>query len=443
MGDVRADSDADALRTEFGPVARDGTSATRDADEIAAWARSGAMALCGRAEGPALGPPTGLVSKLQSVAGVLRDRAAALGRDVTLDPLALLVERAALLRLSRRGTTSCGRATRLLPTLEGWIAVTLSRDEDRELVNAWLERDDVRPRDETAMWEAITASVGHTPGVGLIERGILLGLPVALLPSSRLDPILAHSRLAPLPLTALRIGDDASPRPRRPLVVDLSSLWAGPLCGSLLHLAGARVVKVESTSRPDGARDGDPRVFDLLNGGKECVALDLRVRAEQEVLAALIARADVVIEASRPRALEHLGIVATDAVQRGNPQVWVSITGHGRTGRRRSRVAFGDDAAVAGGLVVRDDHGPCFCADAIADPLTGIVAAAAALDALATGGRWLLDLSMANVAAYFAGPTLPVPAGVVAAAPQEQRVTTTARPLGADTEAVLAELRAD
>ena len=40
------------------------------------------------------------------------------------------------------------------------------------------------------------------------------------------------------------------------MVVDLSSLWAGPLVGHLLLRAGARVVKVESTTRPDGARRG-------------------------------------------------------------------------------------------------------------------------------------------------------------------------------------------
>jgi hydroxymethylglutaryl-CoA lyase len=42
------------------------------------------------------------------------------------------------------------------------------------------------------------------------------------------------------------------------------------------------------------------------------------------------------------------------------------------------RVAFGDDAAVGGGLVVWDADGPCFCADAVADPVAGLVAAAAA-----------------------------------------------------------------
>ena len=40
------------------------------------------------------------------------------------------------------------------------------------------------------------------------------------------------------------------------LVADLSSMWAGPLCGQLLARAGATVVKVESPRRPDGTIKG-------------------------------------------------------------------------------------------------------------------------------------------------------------------------------------------
>ena len=50
-----------------------------------------------------------------------------------------------------------------------------------------------------------------------------------------------------------------------------------------------------------------------------------------------------------------------------------------------------------------------FCADAVADPLTGLTAASACLEALSRGGRWLLDVSMAGVSAGLAGPTLTVP----------------------------------
>ena len=103
------------------------------------------------------------------------------------------------------------------------------------------------------------------------------------------------------------------------------------------------------------------------------------------------------IEASRPRALEQLGIVANELLMSG-PSVWISITGYGRAAPGRDWVAFGDDAAAAGGLVVWDDDGPCFCADAIADPLSGLTAAAAALEALEGDDAVLLDVAMARVA---------------------------------------------
>jgi len=234
------------------------------------------------------------------------------------------------------------------------------------------------------------------------------------------------------------LGPVAAPRRAdEVLVVDLGSLWAGPLCGRLLLEAGARVVKVESTARPDGARHGPRDFFDLLNAGKRSVALDLTSRDGVADLQRLLARADVVIEASRPRALAQLGIDAGSLVTEGGPQIWVSITGYGRDD---DGVAFGDDAAVAGGLVVWDEGRPSFCADAVADPLSGLVAARACLDALARGRRVLIDVAMAGVAAAAAGPTLAVPPAVVAEASRHPTVTAHAAELGADTAMVLAEL---
>jgi crotonobetainyl-CoA:carnitine CoA-transferase CaiB-like acyl-CoA transferase len=74
------------------------------------------------------------------------------------------------------------------------------------------------------------------------------------------------------------------------------------------------------------------------------------------------------------------------------------VTGYGTGPGAADRVAFGDDAAAAGGLVVRDERGPCFCADAVADPVTGLAASAAVLRALAEGGEHLLVASMADAA---------------------------------------------
>ena len=171
------------------------------------------------------------------------------------------------------------------------------------------------------------------------------------------------------------------------LVVDLSSLWAGPLCAKLLGESGCRVVKVEAADRPDGARAGNPHFFDWLHSGHQSVVLDFGTRQGSELLRALIARADVIIEASRPRALAALGIEAEQVVATGKGKIWLSITGYGRKGAAADRVAFGDDAGVAAGLVAWDPTGrPVFCGDAVADPVVGMEAARAVLESRARGG---------------------------------------------------------
>jgi crotonobetainyl-CoA:carnitine CoA-transferase CaiB-like acyl-CoA transferase len=165
----------------------------------------------------------------------------------------------------------------------------------------------------------------------------------------------------------------------------------------LLRDRGARVVKVESRARPDGARRGPAAFFDLMHDGKEFVTIDFT----HDSLHELLLSADVVIEGSRPRALEQLGLDARDMIESG-PRIWLSITGHGRDEPQRDWVGFGDDAAVAGGLVGWWQGMPCFMGDAIADPLTGIAGAVAVLEAVNDGGRWLIDCNLAGVAAYVA-----------------------------------------
>jgi len=67
--------------------------------------------------------------------------------------------------------------------------------------------------------------------------------------------------------------------------------------------------------------------------------------------------------------------------------------------------------------VARDALGPVFCGDAIADPLTGVASALAVLESLASREGQLIDVSLSAVASAFAGPTLSVPEGAVAAEP--------------------------
>jgi crotonobetainyl-CoA:carnitine CoA-transferase CaiB-like acyl-CoA transferase len=399
------------------------------------WAASGAMTLTGHADGPPLAPDAPLGARLRAAEAVLALLSSCVGRRVDVDVLALLGERAALAGLTRRGRTSVGGAARLLEAHDGWVVVNLARDSDVESIPAWLELDEVA----TNPWEAVATAIARRDAAEVVDRAQLLGIAAAVVPeagTTRDDP-----QLAPWV-----ISGEGGQRPPTdpPLVVDLSPLWAGPLCAHLLGLAGARVVKVESTGRPDAMRAGNPALFDLLHSRHESVALDLAASEGQGALHELILQADVVIEESRPRALEQMGIVL-DEVRRERPNLtWVSITGYGRSGPWSDRVAFGDDAAAAAGLVVSDDRGaPVFCADAIADPITGVFAAIGALASLLGGGGHLVDVALRDAAGYACGDQAG-PRGEAArigvAEPRARPVHSPARPFGADTARVLKEM---
>jgi hypothetical protein len=259
-------------------------------------------------------------------------------------------------------------------------------------------------------WDAVEAYAGRTPAADFVDRARLLGLAAA-----RLGESVAGLGLEPW-VTVDRWrrrtgGPSGSWR-----VVDLSSLWAGPVVARVLAAAGATVTRIEDEGRPDGARAA-PAFHQWIHApGELTETVDLHSRSGRDRAAALIDGADVVIEGSRPRALERLGLGPGDRPDRPG-RVWLSITGHGREGPNRDWVAFGDDAAVAGGLVGWDTAGePVFAGDAIADPLSGLAGAVAVLRTLDRGGGQLIDLAMSRVAAFGAAlrpeaPDCPVVVG--------------------------------
>ncbi|MGY4710646.1 CoA transferase [Mycolicibacterium sp. CBM1] len=374
------------------------------------WAASGLAWLTGLPEAP----DYSRAAVLSRVDAVAADLTVGLGRPV--DAGTLLTGRAALLGLRRRGRISAGRATRLMPTRDGWWALTLSRADDLDAVPALVE--DAVPDDP---WPTIEHWSAQLPGDEVLHRAVLLDLPAALLGEAR-----------PAPPQVRACGRPTSPRtPKGLLVVDLSSMWAGPLCGRLLADAGAIVVKVESPSRPDGTRAGDAAFFDWINHDKLSYAVDFD--RDRERLRALLAVADVVIEGSRPGVLGRRGL-SSDALSGRDGRVWLRVTGHGSSS---ARVAFGDDAAVAGGLVGFSCTGPVFCADAIADPLTGMESALAVTNSLRCGGGETIDVVMADVAATYAAlPTEASPSLTPPALPKPPPPTPAAAALGADNAAV-------
>jgi hypothetical protein len=343
------------------------------------WGASGLAHLTGDPTGPADFSRAAVLGHARLTAESYQQ---ATGVDV--DAATLLAGRAGLLGLSRRGQVSAGGASRLFAARDGWCALTLSRSDDVDAVPALVESADV----SADPWPAIEQWAAGRDAAEVAERARLLGLPAAAL-----------GEPPPVPVETRRLGARAAPRtPSGLLVVDMSSMWAGPLCGQLLARAGAVVVKVESRVRPDGTRSGPPAFFDWMNGEKLSLAVDFD---QPSKLRRLLTVADVVVESSRPAALRRRGVGAEDVAPRLG-RVWLRITGHGPGRDQEHRVAFGDDAAVAGGLVGVGARGPVFCADAIADPLTGLHTALLVAESLARGGGELLDVAMAGIAATYA-----------------------------------------
>jgi hypothetical protein len=450
----------------------------------------GLLALTGPADGAPLVCPAPLAAAADGALAALAALAPA-GAFDELHGRALLTERAAIFGHGRGGRSSPGGSCRLVDTRDGAVALNLARDDDWTLLSALFERD------MAADWPAVEAAAATMTMHDLVERGRELGLAVAPVvpapsqPPTWFSPLpqagAIHSPLpqagaiqSPLPQAGEGQGGRAAPQAHsvqaaratltptlssrargergthRPRVLDLSSLWAGPLCGHLLQRCGAEVVKLESTRRPDGARNGPAEFFNLMNAGKRSVALDFASNEGRRLLHALIARADIVIEASRPRALRQLGLDA-EALVRERPLTWISLSGYGRGEPQEHWIAYGDDAGVAGGLayLMRRVHGaPVFVGDAIADPLAGLHAALAAWAGWRAGGGGLVSIALVDVVRHIV--RFEAPSGAAGwrqraqawaarvgpddiGLPQARVAASHAAPLGTDTQAVLAD----
>lgn len=301
---------------------------------------------------------------------------AASGRSIAFNARRAL-SRTDDLALGEPGLCSPNRHCRLVPCHDGWIAVSLARDDDRNLVPAWTGADF---GDDP--WEAIIHSAALRTAAEMVEAAILLHLPVARVGET--EP------RAPQRLTGGGRDDG--------IILDFSALWAGPYCGALLGEAGYEVVKVESPTRPDPTAVHTPRLDARLNGRKRRLSIAL----DTHELLALISDARVLITSGRPHALAKLGLDERRLFAINPDLLWIAITAHGWHGDAAMRVGFGDDCAAAGGLVGWSGGTPSFLGDALADPLTGLTAATLALEALASRRCGLLDVPLAPTAASFA-----------------------------------------
>jgi CoA:oxalate CoA-transferase len=164
------------------------------------------------------------------------------------------------------------------------------------------------------------------------------------------------------------------------MVLDLTHALSGPFCTLLLSDLGARVIKVERPPGDSGRSfapivDGEGVFFHSTNRGKECIALDHEDGADRELLEALIARADVVVENFRPGTMERHALGFDDLRAIKSDVILASISGYGQTGPDHWEGAYDTVIQGVSGLmsVTGDvDSGPTMVGTTIADYLTGV-----------------------------------------------------------------------
>ncbi len=202
-------------------------------------------------------------------------------------------------------------------------------------------------------------------------------------------------------------------------VVDLSVMISGPLAGMMLADQGADVVKVESPGLGDimrflgTSKGGMTGIFANNNRGKRSIVVDLKKPEGVDVVRALVADADVVIQNFRPGAMERLGLGYDDVVAINENVIYLSISGFGPDGPHSHRRVYDNVIQAASGLAsVQTDPTtgtPALFRTLICDKVTSYTAAqaiTAALYARATGkakGQHIV-LAMLDAAVAFMWP---------------------------------------
>ena len=114
-------------------------------------------------------------------------------------------------------------------------------------------------------------------------------------------------------------------------MLELAGIGPGPFCGMMLADIGADVLRVERLETGDLGLPLDPR-FDIIGRGRRSIALDLKKSGSAEIILALVAKADVLIEGFRPGVAERLGLGPNACFPRNRRLIYGRITGWGQEG---------------------------------------------------------------------------------------------------------------
>jgi crotonobetainyl-CoA:carnitine CoA-transferase CaiB-like acyl-CoA transferase len=200
-------------------------------------------------------------------------------------------------------------------------------------------------------------------------------------------------------------------------VLDLSTVFSGPMAVTMLADQGASVIKIEplegDTCRMIGPAKGDlSATYIAANRGKRSLALDLKADAATPVLHALIKRCDVLVNNFRPGVMARLGL-NDDTLKVLNPRlIHLSITGFGADGPYAGDKVYDSVIqAVAGVCASHREFGtgaPGLLSTTICDKLTALNAAQAITAALFArerdGKGCRIDIAMLDAALAFQWP---------------------------------------
>ena len=196
-------------------------------------------------------------------------------------------------------------------------------------------------------------------------------------------------------------------------VLDFATALAGPWAAGILADQGADVIKIEQPggdfSRSAGTVHGTvSAMWHLANRGKRSVVLDLRSEEGRRVAVELAATADMVVQNFRPGVAERLGVGYEQLRAVNDELIFVAVTGFGLDGPYAGRQAFDSIVQSVSGMAHvhgSPDGEPALCVETIADKVTALTAAQAAVAALFArergGGGQRVDVPMLDATIAF------------------------------------------
>ena len=175
-------------------------------------------------------------------------------------------------------------------------------------------------------------------------------------------------------------------------VLDLSRVFAGPLCGQVLADFGADVIKVEHPGRGDDTRDWGMRIgktettyYNSMNRNKRSITVDLQTPEGVKIIRDLLAQSDVVIQNFKTGGAEKLGLGYEQLKALKPDVIYCSVAGYDSAGPEAKRPGY--DLVIQGesGLMALNGEAntpPLKFGVAVVDLMTGMYAAQAVLAAL-------------------------------------------------------------